>query len=863
MAASNRARRSMIGAAVASIAALLAAVVPHAGASAHPTRTDARAAATTTDPVPAAHINTMAQRGGEHGIQVGSAFYPEPPGKHWAQMLVLNRQTLAPVSPTTTFDCPYPYGDAKRFGCVTEVRRKVSGLTDGDLVIVSNQPDGTPPYTLEFALEHLGIGNDTAFRNSRDVRAGDFSSISVVGEKVAHWHAVIPGEGTPPAAGRMNDWLFREQDRKYVFAPSGRIPFETSAPASSSTENIIEIGHERFRAASGSGNDQQGFQVVVADPQTLKGTNHFFRTHATGDAGIGALEAMERTLAAANSAPGHPRLVFVTSLGNPSVNWYHGADANAKLNETISHVVDQLETLGGTRNGAYRALDPGLASHPQSYTLIGAGRRGHARGDEAVGERSGHRLNSRPMSGMLARTGTGYTFEVQDAPSIGGETEGADPAVGARALTRIAFQLPSDWPEHGNPGRTAAIAWIGQQLLGTPDFRGQYWTKATDRNGQFDFTFFTQLAADVGKLAYAPGVAFTEADLSWAKGELQQEISWLESVHRYISALSAPFSKTQLENWASLQKIANTIRDKVEISGDQKIHMQGKAWFDGFRSALAAIPVFHIGHAAHAIDTIYETVMRLIEINSEPAEEDFQGRADEVGELLAKRLTAAQTTLDRQLPDTIAADYGKLKVAGACSSLNPHDWSACPFDHSDWQFTKEDQALAAEALVSATQIWAYGELVPARYRAYRLPHWWRRKVSDNQEFNGETAFRRWHPFERLPDSAEMAVPILRNLPDYAHRIERADALHLKSTGDTWQIWALGFLTGDGTIGSPWVMNSPPASLMKHLFDAPPGGLGADREAFFIRNFKPSTLDHYPERDTPTGWCYNYAPSLCR
>jgi hypothetical protein len=33
-----------------------------------------------------------------------------------------------------------------------------------------------------------------------------------------------------------------------------------------------------------------------------------------------------------------------------------------------------------------------------------------------------------------------------------------------------------------------------------------------------------------------------------------------------------------------------------------------------------------------------------------------------------------------------------------------------------------------------------------------------------------------------------------------------------------------------------------------------GGLGAQKEPFFDRYFKPLTLDHYPERDTPTGWC---------
>ncbi len=863
MAGSRRDRvpRSSIAVAAVSVAALLATVLPNAGAGAVGTRAHSRAEVT-TDPIPAVPVDTMAQRGQEHGIQVGSSFYPEAPGKHWAQVVVLNRQTLAPVSPASeankSFDCPYPYGDAKRLNCVTELHKELNRLTHEDLVIVSNQPGGTPPYTLEFALEQIGVGNDRAFRNSHDVRAGDFSAIGVVGSGVAHWHAALPGDNSPTAAGRMQDWLFRERDRNYVFAPSARVAFDTSAPGSTATANVIEIGHERFREEQ----DHHGFQVVVVNSQTLKAKAHFFDTHATGDTGIAALEAMNGTLAAANSGEDPPSLVFVASFGNPSVNWYHGADPNQKLNEVISHVVDQLQRLGGTRNAAYKALDPGLASHPQSYTLIGSGDRGAARGDEAIGELTAHRLNSRPMSGMLAQSGKSYSFEVQDAPSIGGQAEGADPAVGARDLTKIAFQPASAWPEQGNPGRTAAIAWIGEQLLGTPDFRGQYWTKAYVKD-QFDFAFWTQLAGDVGKLAYPQGVVFTEADLRWAQGELQQEIAWLESVHRYVSALSAPFSKTQLQSWADLQQIANSIRDKVEVSGDEKIHATGKALFEAFRSALASIPFAHIGHAAHAVDTVYETIMKIIEINNEPAENDFQAKADDLGAKLAERLVAAQETLDRQLPNTIASDYLKLKVAGSCASFTPHDWSACPFDHSDWQFTQEDQSLAAEAMQSSTQIWAYSELLPARYVAYRLPPWWRRKVNDNEEFNGQTAFRRWFPFKALPDSAEMAEPIYRNLPTYAHKTERMNNLFYKNTGDTWQIWALGFLSGEGTITTPWVMNYPKAAVTNRLFEAPPAGLGVDKETFFERNFKPSSLDHYPERDTPTGWCYAESPSNCQ
>lgn len=192
---------------------------------------------------------------------------------------------------------------------------------------------------------------------------------------------------------------------------------------------------------------------------------------------------------------------------------------------------------------------------------------------------------------------------------------------------------------------------------------------------------------------------------------------------------------------------------------------------------------------------------------------------------------------------------------GACASADRHESSECPFDHSDWQFTQDDQDVAAAAVREASDIWAYGELLPVRYNAYRLPLWWRTKVNDNSEFFGWTKFTgtHWFPFRGLPDSAEGAKPIYRNLPTYSHTASY-EAGEWQIGGETWQITALGFLEGKGDITSPYVMKWPDASITNRLFDPPPAGLGVDKEKFFDLNFPVRRLDHYPERDTLTGWC---------
>ncbi len=865
----SQTRRTSIATSVAAAVVLLATIVPSAGAGSGAGRpTQER-----TDPVPGLFVDTMARQGQEQGIRVGSAFYPATP-QRWVQVVVLDRKTLKPIPgplANKSYDCPYPYGDTKRLDCVTALRKDVNTLTSEDLVIASNQPGGQPPFTLQYALEGIGVGNDRRFANNPNVRAGDFSAVGIPGKNAARWHVALPEDHGPVGAGRMEFWLMRQrresatEDPNYVYAASDRVAFDTAAHGSPG-ENVVEIGEERFKASVQEG----GFQVVVVNPVTLKGQSYFFLTN-NGSQTIPALEGMHSVLAAANhegaaSSNGPAPLVFVVSCGDSVVTYYNNRSnqPDEKVNTLMSEVVDDLETLGATRNAAYRVLDGGLNKETQSYTLIAPADSGPGRGEEAIGNRVGGAINSRPMSGMLARTSREYGFQVEAAPTVGGAEggEGADPAAGARELTKVAFQSPSEWPEHGNAGRTAAIAWIGEEKLDTPDVRGQYWSHALLKNGDFDFGFWTEKAGQIEKLQYpendakdCPGkLGFCPADLTWAKSELQQEIGWLISVHRYTSALSAPFGN-QLQKWADLQQIANSIRDQVKVSGDAKIHATGRAIFDAFRSALAAIPVAHIGHAMHAVDTVYEMIMQIIEINNEPAESDYQARADEVGVKLADRMVAAQDTLDRQLPNLIAADYLKLKTAGSCASKDREVWSGCPFDHSNWQFTQNDQDVAAAAVRSASQIWAYGELLPVRFNAYQLPPWWRTKVNDNQEFFGWTRFTgtHWYPFSGEPDSAQMAKPLYRNLPTYSHSARwEGGSWHIG--GEMWQITALGYLEGQGIITDPWVMKYPDASVTNRLFDPPPAGLGVDKEQFFDLNFPPKRLDHYPERDTLTGWC---------
>ena len=55
----------------------------------------------------------------------------------------------------------------------------------------------------------------------------------------------------------------------------------------------------------------------------------------------------------------------------------------------------------------------------------------------------------------------------------------------------------------------------------------------------------------------------------------------------------------------------------------------------------------------------------------------------------------------------------------------------------------------------------------------------------------------YYPFDGLPDSAQFATPVYRNIPSYSHSIHFEQNQGWRSTGDTWRIYALGYLDGSG------------------------------------------------------------------
>jgi hypothetical protein len=275
--------------------------------------------------------------------------------------------------------------------------------------------------------------------------------------------------------------------------------------------------------------------------------------------------------------------------------------------------------------------------------------------------------------------------------------------------------------------------------------------------------------------------------------------------------------------------------------------------------------------------------MDFVEINAKPdseSPEDFQTTADTIGTDLALRMADAKTMLHTRLPNVIAADYQKLKTVGSCTSDLADDQADCPpgYDPTGWRFSPDDKAAAEKALRDQLQVTLYSALLPAQYKLYRLPLWWRTKVNgytgavggegNKSDFYGTTGFgvcSGCYPFDREADTGQYAKPIFRLIPTYAHSVFRKENSDFyESRGDTWEIFALGSREDGqgsredgGTINNPWVMHVPAARATDPLFKPAPEGLGVYPETFFDRAFTPATLDHFPWQDSKTGWCVHY------
>ncbi|HEY3947354.1 MAG TPA: hypothetical protein VGL78_19165 [Solirubrobacteraceae bacterium] len=841
------AAKSAAGVAVVAGAVGALTVVPITAASArraHRSAVGVRAAsrAVPIDPPPSVTINTDARGGTGIAIEgptpAFNAFYPGDPGR-WLHIVVLNREDLALVS-NTSYDCPeatkYPKPSQldRLKPCIDRVRADLAKLENRDhtnLVIATSQYDGNPksaitqpPVGMASALlPSLGARPWDWWKPDGFVFRGTYSAVGIAGQPGLGSEKV--GGQQAPGSGRLIDNLVRDNEGKYGLVPGQQVEYDTQAPGSGEKTNVIKIGDKTYGAGADRPNRLNGIQVLIVDTQTLEAKSYFFESY--GGRYLHDWAGLAEVLRAVNSAAlkpfARPKLVFFATRGDFDFAPSEAGD--------VVRVADEITKDGGTRTRFMHALWAVAQhpDHPDSYTLVGKAGVGTGEGHEAVGgPKSGTELSTVPLTGTLERTGPYYDFRTQSAANAVSQTARGDVFTGATQLLQTVGGMHSGWPEQGNPGRTAAIEYLGVKVLGTKEPRTQYWTlpwTANEWNG---------ISADIEQQPYPLGGTkkFGREDLRWAKDELEKEIGWLNSEHEYLQKRAKPFTDTTLKSWSELQTIASKIDKEVKAPADQTTKAQVAAIAEFAVDLAKELPL--AGTSIGATAAIYKFATEFASIGGEPVEDTFDVKVSEAGDALEKRMTAAQHYLSVEVPEVVASDYKKLEIVGSCGSPLVKQQVACPFNPSDWSYTSLDQTHAAEGLLRGSKVAAYGALLPAKYHAYELPV--SKHKEANKKYAGRVFVQCFYPFADEPETGQVAIP------------KSAD-----ENGD-YQITALGYLTGKGLVNDRWEMHPPPASVTNPLFGTRSGELEINKEEFFSR-FYPSrdSLPHYPERDTLTGW----------
>ncbi len=792
----------------------------------------------TVDPPPSVRLVTGARRGNRWGVALRgpiNAFYPGETDK-WLQVVVLDRRDLSLVS-NKSYGCPaataHPRESERALsGCEQAVRKDLAPLAKSrrpTIAIAVNLP-GTDPSVQPPAGIAAALGSYLPpwewWAPSAAIRRGTFAAVFQPGGGKDGSVQLAAPNPTVADSGMIDDNLFLDNEGNYSLVGGERPTFETQAAGSDATQNVIAVGDRKFTQPLPA-NSQGGFQVVVLDARTLEGHSYWFETHESP----AGLKAMKETLAQANGAGGGPfgyrDLIFIAGRGNPTVELLGAAYP------WVDPLGTEIEEAGGSRSRFLRALGAKM-SHGSSYTLVGRSRLGRANGDEVLGAgpSSAAGLNTAPLGGVLARRGRYHEFQVENSDPLAGEGQ-APLNRGAAELLQVVGQAPTPWPEQGNPGRSAAIAYIGEAVLETASPRTQYWTRP------FNADEWARVATRIEQLPAPPTAkGFDGADFAWAQRELVREISWLRWTHAHMEKLAKPFDSTAFQSWAKLQRIANDVELEVEASKEEKAEAVAGAVFDLALDLGKEVPL--AGKAFGAASAVYHFGMEVAKIDGESAENDFRVKVGRVGEEFTARLAATQSLLTRQVPDAIASDYGRLKTIGTCSAPTRVEWAECPFAHGAWEYTQNDQEAAARSLLTSSEAAAYGAIVPAKYKAFELPIQTYRQA---RTFAGLTLGVVCHwPFGDSPAGAQYARPVFRQVGNLDENLR-----------ETWIVTALGDLEGAGTITSPYRMKVPAADVTDQIFGDEKGQLNLDPEDFFAHNFHAVTDLRYPLQNSPTGW----------
>ena len=338
-----------------------------------------------TSPSPAVYLDADGELFGLPGVRIDdpnadipdSTFqgqFFESESHSWLTVVVLNRATLKQVY-AKNYSCPqvvgqtrYDAGEKAAAPCIDAVQKDfiANKLDAKNLVIATNFgqfSNDQAPYGVIKALKPIGVQPVWWWGASATLTPGTFSAVGVPGAKPGEAHQVAGNSGTPDAAA-IRTLLTRNNNGLYEVMPNDRVEFVTDAKASDADTHVMRIDGKRIaHAVDGGGYHVAWLDRGAGSPEGLKVQDDFF---ATADPKKGRSEIV-RMRDRINNIAGSDSLGFVSSVAQPLPK---NLDYDTSL--AIDDLVDSLQWLGATRNGAYGPLDSKTA-RGRSYTLVGHG----------------------------------------------------------------------------------------------------------------------------------------------------------------------------------------------------------------------------------------------------------------------------------------------------------------------------------------------------------------------------------------------------------------------------------------------------------------------------------------------------------
>lgn len=692
-------------------------------------------------------IETIAADG---TIRVGPQTFPKsgkPSG--WAQLVVLNQQSLMPESGKWG-----PGEQAFSLAEASKLATAVEKTSNRQITVISGmgRPQSAAPKAAEEALTKAvaALGGQTPPSSERAgiIRSGEWSAVgsrSEPGRTFTNLHGLT--QQTPVEAsattlpGSLNGYLQKVLVDAFSFVSAEYVPIDTRAEGSSNTVSVFTVGPEKVTSQE-IGNGSLGLHIAAfatSEPGGLPkiaGSGTYVIDNPYSQTNMAGVKAAAEALQGWRESP-QDLLIVMQTFGEEAVgpntapwaspNWVndalihpgsHGLNAwKGQPYLAVKHESELEGKLDQFWNSGYPTVagQVGNLTGPVGHDVVanlGAGNPEVevTRLTMVANNRANPSLNyvrgfAGPQQGRLVGT-------LVRNPEAGWSVQSGvpSPAFSPEEMWRITYQEPTGWPLSEGRENKEAMEHIARELFGRGaiDVREEYVQR---REETWESTL-----RELEKLRYEPTSAYTETTFKTLKGQLILEVEHILAINGAIGKWQEIFTNSKFSGFVRVNELGSKIaeaavedakqreKQETEVNAEaivsESLYMAAE--LVGFPEAYEEIKLAEmIGMVAGGFGLAEAASPEEAEQAEGPNTAMIRARASELGTALVKHFDATANTLNHM--ETIyRSDWGKLKDAAEEA-------------RSSWSFSEEAKNLIRQSLSVTTSQELYEGLLPVAY----------------------------------------------------------------------------------------------------------------------------------------------------